>query len=166
MVWKFSELSLKKFFLNINFIWLCWVFLMTCRIFSSGMWDLVSWSGIKPRPHALGAWESQVLDYQRSPPESSLYSVFFFFFGKSKMVLKNKFYWLKCFLVIKTKSKIPSGTFPQFNCGHLSFLRLLFSTILDSIECFFFHFFFSFLDNSHPPDLPFSTLIGSSSSMF
>ena len=27
-----------------------------CRIFSCGMWGLVSWSGIKPGPCVLGAW--------------------------------------------------------------------------------------------------------------
>ena len=29
---------------------------VTYRIFGCGMWDLVPWSGLEPRPLALGAW--------------------------------------------------------------------------------------------------------------
>ena len=36
-------------------ICLCWVFIVACRIFSSGLWDLVPSPGIEPRPPALGA---------------------------------------------------------------------------------------------------------------
>ena len=43
-------------------IWLCWVLVVACRIFTCSMqtlncsmWDLVPWLGIKPRPPALGA---------------------------------------------------------------------------------------------------------------
>ena len=32
-----------------------WIFAAACRIFSCGMWDLVSWPGIEPGPPALGA---------------------------------------------------------------------------------------------------------------
>ena len=40
------------------FIWLCQVLVEACKVFSCGMWDLfiVTWSGIKSRPPALGAW--------------------------------------------------------------------------------------------------------------
>ena len=31
------------------------VFIVACKIFSCGMWDLVPWPGIEPRPPALGA---------------------------------------------------------------------------------------------------------------
>ena len=51
-------LFLKNIYL---FIWLCQVlvvaqgiFVALCRIFSCGMWDLVPWPGMEPRPPALG----------------------------------------------------------------------------------------------------------------
>ena len=37
------------------FIWLCWVLAVACGSFSCGTWDVVPWTGIEPRPHALGA---------------------------------------------------------------------------------------------------------------
>ena len=44
-------------------IWLCWILVSALRIFSCnmrtlscGMWDLVSWPGIEPGPHALATW--------------------------------------------------------------------------------------------------------------
>ena len=50
---------LKKFY---SFTWLYWVLVAACRIFSCsmltlswGMWDLVPWPGITPRPPALEA---------------------------------------------------------------------------------------------------------------
>ena len=39
---------------------------MTCRLFSCGMWNLVSLPGIEPVPPALGA-ESYPLDHQGIP---------------------------------------------------------------------------------------------------
>ena len=38
------------------FIWLCWVLVPACRIFSCSTWDLVHWPWMEPRPPALGAW--------------------------------------------------------------------------------------------------------------
>ena len=45
------------------FFWLHWVsvaawriFVVSCEMFSCSMWDLVPWSGIKPRSPALGVW--------------------------------------------------------------------------------------------------------------
>ena len=58
-VWVILKLFLKKYL----FIWLCWVSVAACGIFhlsyamqtlSCGKWDLGPWSGIKPRPPALG----------------------------------------------------------------------------------------------------------------
>ena len=146
MVWKFSEFSFLKNLKNIYFIWLCWVFLMACRIFSSSIWDLVSWSGIKTRPHALGAWSLRYSTIREVPMNFLSTQFFFFFFRKSKMVLKNKVYWSRCFLLIKIKSRIPSEcTFPQFNCWHLShfsgFCSLQYLTPLNVpsfLHCFFF----------------------------
>ena len=50
-------------FKNYLCIWLPWVLVAALRIFSCnvktlscGMWDLVSWSGIEPRLHALATW--------------------------------------------------------------------------------------------------------------
>ena len=49
--------------LNYLCIWLCLILVVACgtfirgmRIFSCGIWDLVPWSGIKPRAPALRAW--------------------------------------------------------------------------------------------------------------
>ena len=56
------------------FIWLCWVLVVPCRIFSCGMWDLVPLPGIKhgalspPTPPHTGSAESQPLDHQGSLP--------------------------------------------------------------------------------------------------
>ena len=41
----------KNFYL---FIWLCWVLVVACGIFSWGMWNLIPWPGIKSGPPALG----------------------------------------------------------------------------------------------------------------
>ena len=38
------------------FIWLHRVLVVAHRIFSCGMWDLVPWPWIEPRPPALGVW--------------------------------------------------------------------------------------------------------------
>ena len=38
------------------FIWLPWVLVAAHKIFSCGMWDLVPWPWIEPRPPALGVW--------------------------------------------------------------------------------------------------------------
>ena len=45
------------------YIWLCWVLVAACRIFSCGlwtpvcsMWDLVPWPEMEPGPPALGVW--------------------------------------------------------------------------------------------------------------
>ena len=38
------------------FFWLCQILVAAWEIFSCSLWDLVSWSGIKPRPSALGMW--------------------------------------------------------------------------------------------------------------
>ena len=45
------------FFFNIFiylFIWLHWVWVVTCEIFRCGVWDLVPWLGIEPGPPVLG----------------------------------------------------------------------------------------------------------------
>ena len=57
---------LKFFLFRYLFIWLCWIFVAAHRIFSCDMWDLVPQPGIEPAPHALGAWESQLVDHQGS----------------------------------------------------------------------------------------------------
>ena len=51
--------------LNYLCIWLflvlvvaCGTFICSMRTFSCGIWDLVPWSGIKPRPPALRAWST------------------------------------------------------------------------------------------------------------
>ena len=36
------------------FIWLCQLLVTASRIFSCGIWDLVPWPGIKPRPPVFG----------------------------------------------------------------------------------------------------------------
>ena len=64
--WKYPEkswrnLSTRKILLVLFFyiyvlIWLYWVLVVTCRIFSCGMWDLVPWPGIEPCPLALRVW--------------------------------------------------------------------------------------------------------------
>ena len=46
---------LKEKFENL-FIWLHQVLVAACGIFSYGMWDIVPWPGIEPRPLALGTW--------------------------------------------------------------------------------------------------------------
>ena len=38
------------------FIAACGIFSYGMRVLSYGMWDLVSWSGVKPGPPTLGAW--------------------------------------------------------------------------------------------------------------
>ena len=38
------------------FFWLCQILVAAWQIFSCSLWDLVSLSGIKPRPSALGMW--------------------------------------------------------------------------------------------------------------
>ena len=38
-----------------SFIWLHWVFVATCRIFSCGMWVLMPQPGVEPELPALGA---------------------------------------------------------------------------------------------------------------
>ena len=48
--------KLSCLFFKRIFVWLCWVLVVVCEIFSCGMWDLVPWPGIEPRPPALGAW--------------------------------------------------------------------------------------------------------------
>ena len=37
------------------FIWLLWILVVACGLFSCGVWDLVPCLGIKPEPLALGA---------------------------------------------------------------------------------------------------------------
>ena len=32
------------------------IFVVACRVFSCGMWDLVPRPGMEPKPPALGAW--------------------------------------------------------------------------------------------------------------
>ena len=43
------------FFFFLTFIWLHQVLVVALRIFSGGMWDIVSWPGIEPRSPTLGA---------------------------------------------------------------------------------------------------------------
>ena len=40
------------------FIWLCWVSVVACRVFSYGTWDLVLWPRMEPGPLR---WEGRVL---------------------------------------------------------------------------------------------------------
>ena len=47
---------LKQYLSIYLFIWLQWVFLTACRIFSCGMWDVVPWLGIEPGIPAFGVW--------------------------------------------------------------------------------------------------------------
>ena len=55
----FNQTRCQEFQINFfffKFIGLCQVFAVACGIFfSCGIWDLVSWPGIEPRPPALGA---------------------------------------------------------------------------------------------------------------
>ena len=44
------------FFKEYLFIWLPWVLSFDIWTFSCGMWDLIPWPGIEPRPLVLGAW--------------------------------------------------------------------------------------------------------------
>ena len=53
----------RHFSFQYMLIWLCWVLVAACRVFSWGMWalscsmwDLVPWPGIKLGTPALGAW--------------------------------------------------------------------------------------------------------------
>ena len=48
-------------------------FVVVCRIFSCGMWDLVPWPRIKPRPPALGAQILTTGQPGKSPEDVSLY---------------------------------------------------------------------------------------------
>ena len=55
---KHGQREMLCFFLYIYiylFIWLCWVLVAACGIFSCCMWDLIPWPGIEPRPPTLGA---------------------------------------------------------------------------------------------------------------
>ena len=51
----YFSFTLKK---NYLFIWLCQVLVIACRIFSSGIWDLVPWPGIEHRTPCTGHVES------------------------------------------------------------------------------------------------------------
>ena len=62
-IWWVLFCRLFFIYLFTLFIWLCWVLLAACGIFSWGMrtlsgsrWDLVPWSGTKPGDPALGTW--------------------------------------------------------------------------------------------------------------
>ena len=48
-------LFLKKYFYYCLFIWLCWVLVVACWVFSCSMWNLVPWPGIEPGPSAMEA---------------------------------------------------------------------------------------------------------------
>ena len=68
----FLKWSLKIFICLL--VWLCWVLVVTHRIFSWGMqtlsgslWNLVPWPGIKPGPPALGVWSLSHWNHQGSP---------------------------------------------------------------------------------------------------
>ena len=66
------------FFFNFYlFIWQCWVLVVACRIFSCGMWNLltVPLSRIKPGIPALGTWNLIHWTTREDP-----LSLFFFFF--------------------------------------------------------------------------------------
>ena len=55
---SFFLFSFSTEFFKVLFIWLCQVSVEACRVFhcsTQGMWDLVTCSGIKPRPPALTA---------------------------------------------------------------------------------------------------------------
>ena len=56
------------------FIWLHWILVAVCGIFSCSMqtlsckiWDLVPWLGIEPMPSVLGAQNLSQLDHHRHP---------------------------------------------------------------------------------------------------
>ena len=51
-----KHILFKKYYL---FIWLCWVLVAACRIFSCSIWDLVPWPGTELG--ALLPWEQEVL---------------------------------------------------------------------------------------------------------
>ena len=57
----------------------CGIFNCSIHTLSCGMWDLVPWPRIEPRPPALGAW-TQPLDHQGSPWISFNYQVSTIFF--------------------------------------------------------------------------------------
>ena len=58
------------------FIWMCWVLVAACRIFSCSMWDLVLWPGINPGPPALGAQSLSHWTTRKVYPASLLKPVF------------------------------------------------------------------------------------------
>ena len=91
--WSLSQYHHRQFylllFLKHLLIWLHWVLVVACRIFGCSMWTFscsmkeLSWSGIKSRPPALGAWSlshwttreiptTVLLEWQHSMPWLSL----------------------------------------------------------------------------------------------
>ena len=65
------------------FIWLRWVLVAACRIFSCGMrtltccvWNLVPLPGIEPGPPVLGAWSLNHWTTREVPPLAFLYNSF------------------------------------------------------------------------------------------
>ena len=58
-------------------IWLCRVFIVACRTFSNGMWDLVPRPGIEPRPPVLGARGLSHWATREVPPPERLLTVHF-----------------------------------------------------------------------------------------
>ena len=48
-------------------IWLYQVLVVARGIFSGGMWNLVPWPGIEPRPPALGAWSLSLCTTREVP---------------------------------------------------------------------------------------------------
>ena len=60
-------------------IWLLWVLVAACGILnlSCGMWDLVLWRGIEPKPPALGQWSLSHWTTRKVPLFCPLPSLFF-----------------------------------------------------------------------------------------
>ena len=93
------------------FIWLCQVVVAALEIFSlqssiwdlsvasmqtlsCDMWDLVSWPGIEPRPHAMTLWSLSHWTTRRAP-YYWFWSHFFFKLWNIKIFCYGKFIWTK-----------------------------------------------------------------------
>ena len=70
------------------YIWLCQVLVVACGIFSGdlqtfscGMWDLLPWSGIEPRPPPLDAWSLSHWIIRKVPFSSPFRSACFISFS-------------------------------------------------------------------------------------
>ena len=107
------------------FIWLPQVLVLACRSLMCGMWALVPWPGIEPRPPAL---EMQSLSYwtTRDVLLAWIFMVSFFFFFLRKNYLMsllledtvNTFSMLCCICLYQ--APVPGSWPPWFTCQRQS----------------------------------------------